>query len=121
MTKLAFSDFTKKYALSKTLRFELKPYLRIPEEEKEKYNNCSTFTEYHLKKVNLEYFNDEKSKNANLEMVNFLRDQEIEDAYQTLKPIFDKIHEEFITQSLENEEVKEIDFSKYLKFKEELL
>ena len=40
----------------------------------------------------------------------FLKDQDIEDAYQILKPVFDIIHENFITKSLESEEAKKIDF-----------
>jgi hypothetical protein len=51
----------------------------------------------------------------------FLSDQQIEDAYQILKPVFDKIHEEFITKSLESNKAKEINFSKYLELKKELL
>ncbi|OGJ49885.1 hypothetical protein A2229_01105 [Candidatus Peregrinibacteria bacterium RIFOXYA2_FULL_33_7] len=44
----------------------------------------------------------------------FLKDQNIDDAYQALKPQFDEIHEEFITDSLESKKAKEIDFSEYL-------
>jgi len=44
----------------------------------------------------------------------FMKDQDIEDAYQTLKPILDNIHEDFITQSLESAKAKSIDFSGYL-------
>ncbi|MDR1945081.1 MAG: hypothetical protein LBQ59_03180, partial [Candidatus Peribacteria bacterium] len=51
----------------------------------------------------------------------FLKDQEIEDAYQVLKPVLDKIHEEFITKSLESDEAKKIDFSSYLNLKSELV
>jgi predicted P-loop ATPase len=51
----------------------------------------------------------------------FLKDQDIEDAYQVLKPVFDKIHEDFITKSLENDEAKKIDFSKYFKLKSKFL
>ncbi len=50
----------------------------------------------------------------------FLKDQDIEDAYQILKPVFDKIHEEFITQSLESDDAKQINFSTYLQLKQEL-
>ena len=41
-------------------------------------------------------------------------DQEIESAYQSLKPIFDSLHEEFITERLESEWVSKISFSEYL-------
>jgi transposase len=62
--------------------------------------------------------------NANLKydenLQTFLLDQQIEDAYQVLKPVFDNIHEEFITKSLENDEAKKIDFSKYEELKKAL-
>lgn len=48
-----------------------------------------------------------------VDMHTFLKDQEIEDAYQTLKPVFDYLHEKFINESLEDKHTKEIDFSKY--------
>jgi len=84
----SFKDFTNLYSLSKTLKFELKPVGNT----RENMNK------------NLEY--DEN-------MRAFLTDQRIEDAYQILKPVFDKIHEEFITKSLRNDKAKEIDFSEY--------
>jgi len=83
-----FEDFTRKYALSKTLRFELKPVGKTRE-------NMAK---------NLEYDDT---------LQTFLADQKIEDAYQILKPVFDKIHEEFITKSLESAKAKEINFSEY--------
>ncbi|MDR2640644.1 MAG: hypothetical protein LBC61_04995 [Candidatus Peribacteria bacterium] len=92
MIKSVFSNFTKLYSLPKSLRFELLPV-------GETRNKMSK---------NLQY--DESLKT-------FLKDQEIEDAYQILKPVFDKIHEEFITKSLENDEAKKIDFSNYLTLK----
>jgi hypothetical protein len=75
----------------------------------------------HLKNANQAYYDEEKKKDADLQLVNFLHDQQIENAYQTLKPVFDKIHEEFITKSLENDEAKKIDFSKYFELKNELV
>src|SRR3989339_204399 len=84
-----FKNFTNLYELSKTLRFELKPV-------------GDTLTNM---KDHLEY--DEK-------LQTFLKDQNIDDAYQALKPQFDEIHEEFITDSLESKKAKEIDFSEYL-------
>ena len=87
-TKSIFDNFTRQYSLSKTLRFELKPIGKTRE-------NMN---------ANLEY--DENLRT-------FLADQKIEDAYQILKPVFDKIHEEFITKSLESAAAKEIDFSEY--------
>ncbi|MDR2410332.1 MAG: type V CRISPR-associated protein Cas12a/Cpf1, partial [Bacteroidales bacterium] len=86
MDKSVFNDFTKKYALSKTLKFELRPVGETRE-------NMDKALEY-----------DEK-------LQTFLKDQRIEDAYQTLKPVFDKIHDDFITSSLESEEAQKIDFS----------
>lgn len=88
MKKNAFDGFTRKYQLSKTLRFELKPVGK---------------TRYWMNE-NLNY--DKKLKT-------FLKDQSIENAYQALKPIFDKLHEEFITGSLESTEAKKINFDEY--------
>lgn len=89
-TESIFDEFTNKYALSKTLRFELKPVGDTLKNMKEAFRY------------------DEK-------MQTFLADQDIEDAYQALKPTIDKIHENFITESLESKEAKSIDFSDYLK------
>ncbi len=83
-----FSAFTNKYALSKTLRFELKPVGKTLE------NMCS-----HL--------------GYDKELQTFLKDQQIEDAYQQLKPVLDSLHEAFITESLSSETAKTIDFTKY--------
>ena len=85
----SFSNFTNLYELSKTLRFELKPVGDTLEKMKQ----------------NLKY-------DKNLQT--FLKDQDIEDAYQNLKPLIDGIHEEFINDSLESNKAKEIDFSNYL-------
>lgn len=87
-TKSIFDNFTRQYSLSKTLRFELKPIGKTRE-------NMD---------ANLEY-----DKNLRT----FLADQKIEDAYQILKPVFDKLHEEFITKSLKSIVAKGIDFSEY--------
>lgn len=43
----------------------------------------------------------------------FLIDQEIEDAYQVLKPVMDAIHERFITESLSSSDARSLDVSKY--------
>ncbi|MFH1546728.1 MAG: hypothetical protein ABIE14_05120, partial [Patescibacteria group bacterium] len=85
----SFSDFTNLYELSKTLRFELKPV-------GETLKNMKNHLEY------------------DQGLQTFMKDQDIENAYQTLKPIIDGIHEEFITNSLESQKTKEIDFSEYL-------
>lgn len=88
MSKKDFSQFTNKYSLSKTLRFELKPVGKTLEKMK----------------TNFAYDQDLKT---------FLKDQKIEDAYQALKPFIDEIHKEFITSSLESERAKKIDFTSY--------
>ena len=81
--------FTRLYSLSKTLRFELKPVGKTLENMRE----------------HLRY--DEK-------LQTFFADQEIEDAYQTLKPILDTIHENFINESLSLPEAEKINFTEYL-------
>ena len=86
--KSVFEKFTGKYALSKTLRFELKP-----------------------DPITREWMNKHFEYDTKLQT--FLKDQSIEDAYQTLKPVFDKLHEEFITSSLENSAAKKIVFADY--------
>lgn len=53
------------------------------------------------------------------EMRTFMKDQDIENAYQMLKPLIDNIHEEFITSSMESNGAKSINFTDYFnKFKE---
>ncbi len=84
-----FDNFTNLYSLSKTLRFELKPEGKTLDNMRE-----------HL--------------GWNKDLQTFFADQEIEDAYQTLKPLSDKLHEEFINDSLNSEQAKNIDFSEYL-------
>lgn len=90
MAKSIFGNkFTGLYSLSKTLRFELKPVGKTLENMRE----------------HLHY--DQK-------LQTFFADQEIENAYRTLKPVFDAIHEQFITESLSLNEAKSADFSEYL-------
>src|SRR3989338_5141355 len=84
-----FEKFTNLYSLSKTLRFELRPRGKTLENMR----------------IHLEY-------DKGLQI--FMKDQKIEDAYQTLKPVMDKIHEKFITDSLGSAKAKNIDFSGYL-------
>jgi CRISPR-associated protein Cpf1 len=83
-----FSKFKNLYSLTKTLRFELKPV----------GNTLNKMYEQ------LEY-------DENLQT--FLKDYEIEQAYQTLKPELDKLHEEFINDSLNSDEAKKLSFEKY--------
>ena len=81
-----FSDFTNLYSLSKTLRFELKP---MPQTEKL------------LKEVNL----DGKTP--------VQIDEEIDKLYHfELKPLFDKLHEIFITEALKKVKFKVEDLKK---------
>lgn len=99
MNKHVFEGFANLYSISKTLRFELKPVGRTLENMKEKIG-----------------YKD----GTNDDFSTFLKDQAIEDAYQALKPVFDRLHEEFITVSLESAEAKKIDFTSYFEIKEEL-
>lgn len=90
----SFSWFTRKYSLSKTLRFELKPIGMTLE--------------------NMRNQTYKEKKNFDSDLQTFLHDQDIEDAYQTLKPILDSLHEEFINTSLGSSAANKIDFSEYL-------
>jgi len=91
-----FNDFTCQFALSKTLRFELKP---TPE----------TLANM---RFDFEYKEDIRT---------FLLDQRVEDAYQTLKPFIDKVHEEFISDSLGSKKAKEINFYEYVERRKDLI
>lgn len=86
-------DFTGLYQLSKTLRFELKP------EEQTKLK----FDEW------LQSMKEESIDADNL----FAKDKAIFNAYKALKPILDKIHEDFITISLQSKQAKSIEFKPY--------
>lgn len=86
----AFDQFVNLYPLSKTLRFELVP-----------------------DPVSLEHMKSRFRYDSEIQA--FLSDKEIEDAYKKLKPVLDKIHEQFITESLTSNGVKSIDFSEYFK------
>lgn len=90
-------DFTNLYSLSKTLRFELKPVGKTAKTFKQWFEE--------LKNTDL----DVKEDN-NL----FVKDQKIKDAYMVIKPIMDKLHEQYIEKAL-NEGADNIDFSKYFK------
>lgn len=91
-SKSVFAEFTNQYSLSKTLRFELVPVGKTRE-------NMNTNLRYQAGTEN--------------DFSTFLKDQAIEDSYQVLKPIFDLLHEEFITNSLETQEAKGLNFSEY--------
>ena len=90
-------QFTNLYSLSKTLRFELKPIGKTAE----------TFNKW-IEEMD----NDELDihNNSNL----FAMDRNIKEAYLTIKPIMDRLHEQFIEMALLSEEAKQIDFSEYL-------
>lgn len=90
------NDFTGLYSLSKTLRFELKPVGKTKE----------TFKQWLEEMQSNEIVVD---NDGNL----FLKDKKIKDAYLAIKPIMDKLHEQFIEMSLLSEKAKHIDFSEY--------
>jgi len=87
-----FSEFTNKYALSKTLRFELRPV-----------GNTGQMLE------------DEGV---------FKKDEIIHQKYEQTKPFIDKLHREFIKESLFNKKIEGLDeyfkiFEKYYKNKKD--
>lgn len=86
-------QFTNLYQLSKTLKFKLEPV----------GNTKTTFKKW-IDKMNC------ASEDDNL----FAKDKSIRDAYLAIKPIMDKLHEQFIEKSLTSDEAKQIDFSDYL-------
>lgn len=90
------NQFTGLYSLSKTLRFELQPIGKTRE----------TFKQWLDELKNTELVVDD---GGNL----FLKDKQIKDAYLAIKPIMDRLHEQFIEMSLLSEEAKTIDFSDY--------
>lgn len=91
-----FNDLTGLYSLSKTLRFELKPVGKTEE----------TFKQWLEEMPNNEIVVD---NDGNL----FQKDKNIKDAYLAIKPIMDRLHEQFIEMSLLSEKAKQIDFSEY--------
>ena len=84
-------NFTNLYSLSKTLRFELKPIGKTKE----------TFKQWL-----------EESNSADDDDNLFVKDKKIKDAYLVIKPIMDKLHEQFIEKAL-LDGAKNIDFSEY--------
>ena len=88
----ATESFTGLYPLDKTLRFELKP-------EPETLQRFETW----LQEDSL------VDREDNL----FLKDKKIAEAYIVLKPILDKLHEEFINESLSSIVESPIDFRAY--------
>lgn len=86
-------QFTNLYQLSKTLKFKLEPE-----------GNTKTTFEKWVKEMN------STSEDSNL----FAKDNNIHDAYLAIKPIMDKLHEQFIEESLTSDEAKQIDFTEYL-------
>ena len=89
-------QFTNLYQLSKTLRFELKPEGKTEE----------TFKEWLTKS---EQADSDTEEFDNL----ILKDKRIKEAYLAIKPIMDKLHEDFIERSLSSEMAQNIDFSDY--------
>ena len=99
------NEFTGLYSLSKTLRFELKPVGKTKE----------TFKQWLEEMQSNEIVVD---NDGNL----FLKDKKIKDAYLAIKPIMDKLHEQFIEMSLLSEKAKQIDFSEYfIKFRDKIV
>ena len=91
-------QFTGLYSMSKTLRFELQPVGKT----------ADTFKQW-LESMKGNMIVDDEGVNM------FAEDKKIKDAYIAIKPIMDKLHEQFIEMSLLSEEAKKIDFSEYLK------
>lgn len=89
-------QFTNLYQLTKTLKFKLEPQ-GITED---------TFKNW-LKEMALKDKECENEKNL------FAKDEKIRDAYLAIKPIMDKLHEQFIEKSLTSDEAKQIVFSEY--------
>ena len=85
--------FTNLYQLSKTLKFKLEPM----------DNTADTFKDW-LEEMERDVCTDE-----NL----FAKDKNIKKAYMAIKPIMDRLHEQFIEMSLLSEDAKQIDFSEY--------
>lgn len=92
----SFDDFTNLYPVQKTLRFELKPVGKT----KETFEGWVDVLQNSTGEVDSE---------GNL----LMRDKKIKDAYLVIKPIMDKLHEQFIEKSLTSDEAKRIDFSEY--------
>jgi len=86
--KCIWDDFTNKYSLSKTLRFELKP-IGIDGKQLSQEDATKVFTQI------------------------IEQDKKIKEAYIVLKPILDRIHEQVINLSLNSEDAKKIDFLRY--------
>lgn len=95
-----FNQFVGKYSLPKTLRFELKPVGKTLENMKKR-----------IYKGKPDY---------DPELQTFLHDQDIENAYQALKPKIDELHEKFISMALRLPEAKDMDFSEYLNIRKQL-
>ena len=86
--KSIWDEFTNKYSLSKTLRFELKP---VGKDGK-------------LLEV-------ENAKKLFADIIK--KDKEIKASYLALKPVMDKIHESIINKGLNSKDAKNINFSNY--------
>ena len=88
--------FTNLYQIARTLRFGLEPVGKTKKNFDDWIKNLQT---------------DKLVENTNNL---FAKDQNIKDAYFAIKPIMDKLHEQFIEKSLTSDEAKNIDFSEYL-------
>ena len=87
-------QLTNLYQINKTLCFGLEPIGKTKD----------VFDDW------IKQLQTEKPEEDNL----FAKDQNIKDAYLAIKPIMDKLHEQFIEKSLTSDEAENIDFSEYL-------
>ena len=95
-----FDEFTRKYALSKTLRFELKPVGKKNFDQRA--GKEITMTEKFLLDNNV-----------------FEKDKTIDDSYNQAKFYFDTLHQKFINSALASENVKTLQFSQLADFLED--
>ena len=85
----------------------------MPTSTKNKFNDfnklysLSKTLRFELKPIGKTRENIEKNNPS------FIKDKEIKEAYQILKPVFDLLHEEFITNSLESPEPKKLNIETY--------
>jgi hypothetical protein len=95
--KGVFDEFTRKYQLSKTLRFELKPVGKKVFDERVKKE--ITMTEKSLLDNNV-----------------FEKDETIDNSYNQAKFYFDTLHQKFIDSALSEKKVKDLPFQNFVNF-----
>lgn len=89
-------QFTNLFQLAKTLKFKLEPQGKTADTFKDWLDEMAG-----------------EGKECNEKNL-FAKDENIRDAYLAIKPIMDKLHEQFIEKSLTSDEAKHIDFSEFL-------